>query len=172
MVQYRLNTATKILNSPCWLLKNVLCCRKPCVMDISRLSKGSWSCWSGCAEPCRRREMTSTTDSVSSSRTKRPQRLLKFAHRSLWSEKRRTRRRKKTRRACHWVTSWRRRAPTKPPDHLNSTLHLTLLTKLLLLQQADNMQKHWAHSRTEWADTAYVCWRGEFGRSVFHTSPA
>lgn len=47
------------------LVFTVWCCRKLCVTATSKPCRGSWSCWSGCAGPCRRRGTTSTPGSAS-----------------------------------------------------------------------------------------------------------
>lgn len=136
------------------------CCRKHCVTDTSRPFRGSWSYWSGCVEPCRRREMTWTTGSASSRNreTKKHQPILKLNQWSLYPGRKRRMKmtmKKTMRRACHRMMGWRRRVSTKLPDHLNWTLHWQLGMKPLLLHQAAASLQRWrAHCRTEPAHRA------------------
>jgi len=156
-----------LLFRPVTLNLCLLWCRKRCVTDTSRPCRGSWSCWSGCAEPCRRRGTTSTTSSASSRRrrTRGPRRLLKPSlrrsrrtrgpRRLLKPSLRRpplgrtTATRRRPWRGRHRTTSQRRRS-TKLPDHLNRTPH-----RLLLIRPRASLRK--PHSRTEGASTACVC---------------
>lgn len=136
------------------------CCRKHCVMDTSRPYRGNWSCWSGCVEPYRRREMIWTTGLAFSRNreTKKHQPILKLNQWSLYPGRKRMMKmtmKKTMRRACHRMMGWKRRASTKLPDHLNWTLIWQLGMKPLLFHQAAVSLQRWrAHCRTEPAHRA------------------